>query len=153
MAQDQMTVAMLSHFFVYNPLFGPTEETEQLKLLFHYPSDLPMDHKLKNVGLSEALVNFSRYARPACGVPSLSLFPSNSLCLLRHAAVGRCRTFSPDRPCEVVHTVKRRMVFYNPEPNYWMVMVRDLAEADRAALFVVLTNLYAFFSRNWHVVH
>ena len=63
-APDQLTVAMLSHFFVYNPLFGPTDETEQQKLLFHYPGDLPMDHKLKNVGLSEALVNFTRCAPP-----------------------------------------------------------------------------------------
>jgi len=68
MSHDQMTVAMLSHFFVYNPLFGPTDETEQLKLLFHYPSDVPMDNKLKNVGLSEALVNFTRFAHALLAV-------------------------------------------------------------------------------------
>jgi hypothetical protein len=57
---DQVAPAMLSHFFVYNPMFGPTDETEQDKLLFYYPADLPMDQKLRNVGLSEALVNFTR---------------------------------------------------------------------------------------------
>ena len=73
---DQLTVAMLSHFFVYNPNFGPTDETEQQKLLFHYPADLPMDSKLKNVGLSEALVNFTRSVHdPILPLLSLSLGP------------------------------------------------------------------------------
>jgi len=54
------TPAMLSTFFVYNPNFGPTDETEQEKLLFYYPSDAPIDHKLRHVGLSEAMVNFTK---------------------------------------------------------------------------------------------
>lgn len=35
--------------------------------------------------------------------------------------------------------MKRRMVFYNPEPNYWMVMVRALAETGRGPLLLVLS--------------
>ena len=58
---DQRKPASLAAFFVYNPLFGPTDETEHEKLLFYYPPDVGLDQKLKYVGLSEALVNFSRY--------------------------------------------------------------------------------------------
>ena len=55
--------AGLSSFFIYNPLYGPTDETEHEKLLFYYPPDTPLDQKLKSVGLSEAMVNFTRYFR------------------------------------------------------------------------------------------
>ena len=138
MAAEQTTVAMLSHFFVFNPLFGPTDETEHQKLLFHYPADLQMDQKLKNVGLSEALVNFTRYSARAPGGPASRGRPRPPDLHAAHALRRRCdasptprSTFSPDRPCEIVHTVKRRMVFFNPEPNYWMVMVRTRAGPGR----------------------
>lgn len=71
--------ATLASFFVYNPLFGPTDETEHEKLLFYYPADVPLDQKLKYVGLSEALVNFSRY-----GSPFLSLVFSTTATALFH---------------------------------------------------------------------
>eukprot|EP01137_Pigoraptor_chileana_P021628 Opistho-2@85591 len=47
------------NFYVYNPDFGTTEETEEEKLLYYYPRDTPIDTKIKHVGLSEALVKFT----------------------------------------------------------------------------------------------
>ncbi|RDD36569.1 Vacuolar fusion protein CCZ1-like protein [Trichoplax sp. H2] len=41
---------------------------------------------------------------------------------LSEAIVHFCGTFAPDRPCEVVQTLKSRQVFYQPEENFWMIM-------------------------------
>lgn len=48
---------------VYSPEFGVTEETEEEKLLYYYPTDTPTDKKLRHVGLCEAMVNFTRCLR------------------------------------------------------------------------------------------
>lgn len=55
---------MLKHFFIYNPTFGRTEETEHEKLLYFYPPDITMDTKMTHVGLSEALVKYSSSFSP-----------------------------------------------------------------------------------------
>eukprot|EP00762_Andalucia_godoyi_P003709 ANDGO_08554.mRNA.1 Vacuolar fusion protein CCZ1 homolog len=81
----------LESFYVYNPSFGNTEETEHEKVLFFHPSTASSNDQQSAIGLSEAFVNFSR-------------------------------TFSPKRPCEIVHTEKRVMAFAEPEPDFWMVM-------------------------------
>lgn len=49
------------------------------------------------------------------------------------------RTFSPTKPCDVVHTLKKRMVFYNPEPNFWIVMV---GLQSFLLFFVKISNLF-----------
>jgi len=46
-------------FFVFNPELGKTEETEHEKILFYYPTDIPINEKQSNVGLSEALIGFA----------------------------------------------------------------------------------------------
>lgn len=33
------------------------------------------------------------------------------------------RNFCPDKPCESLHTQKTRQVFFEAEPNYWMILV------------------------------
>ena len=33
------------------------------------------------------------------------------------------RTFSPDKPCSSLHTQKTRQVFFEAEPDFWMIMV------------------------------
>jgi len=33
------------------------------------------------------------------------------------------RSFSPGQPCDYCHTHKTRQIYYQPEPNFWMVMV------------------------------
>lgn len=40
---------------------GPTEETEKEKLLYFSPNEESIDQKLLKVGLSEALIKFTRY--------------------------------------------------------------------------------------------
>lgn len=65
---------------------------EHLKILYYYPEDEIENRKVRNIGLCEALVNFTR-------------------------------TFRPNHPCEAVHTQKSRQVYFEPEPNIWMVLV------------------------------
>ena len=71
-------------------LFFPPKE--HLKILYYYPEDEVQNRKVRNIGLCEALVNFTK-------------------------------TFRPIHPCEAVHTQKSRQVYFEPEPNIWMVMV------------------------------
>lgn len=78
-------------FFIYNPTLGPKEGTEHQKLLYYRPEEETLNRKVRNIGLCEALVNFTR-------------------------------TFSPDKPCEAVHTQRLRQVFFEPETNIWMVL-------------------------------
>ena len=37
-----------------------------------------------------------------------------------------CRIFSPEEDCEVIESEKRSHVFYQAEPDIWMVLVTDL---------------------------
>jgi hypothetical protein len=55
----------LAAFYVYNPAFGPTEETEHEKILYYYPTDAHLDEQQSNVGLCEAFVNFTRTFQPS----------------------------------------------------------------------------------------
>ncbi|CAH1794456.1 unnamed protein product [Owenia fusiformis] len=80
----------LANFFIFNPTLGPREGEEHKKILLYYPTDVDIDTKIKNIGLCEAIVNFTS-------------------------------TFT-DAPCEVMHTQKRRQVFYQAEKNFWIVM-------------------------------
>uniref|UniRef100_A0A6B2L4G8 CCZ1/INTU/HSP4 first Longin domain-containing protein n=1 Tax=Arcella intermedia TaxID=1963864 RepID=A0A6B2L4G8_9EUKA len=51
----------MTKLFIYNPLkFGLTEETEEEKILFFWPETTPLDTKMNDIGLCEALITFSR---------------------------------------------------------------------------------------------
>mmetsp|Transcript_16376 Transcript_16376/g.42526 ORF Transcript_16376/g.42526 Transcript_16376/m.42526 type:complete len:490 (+) Transcript_16376:199-1668(+) len=51
---------------------------------------------------------------------------------LVEAMIKYSSTFSKDQPCEVVHTKKARMVFYNPEPNFWLSLAVTLPFSQKA---------------------
>ncbi|TNN04069.1 hypothetical protein fugu_001098 [Takifugu bimaculatus] len=91
MQEKQYTPSLLS-FFVYNPTFGPREGEEEKKILFYHPSDVEKNEKIRNVGLCEAIVQFTR-------------------------------TFCPTKPAKSLHTQKNRQFFFEPENNFWIVMV------------------------------
>ena len=56
MSGTATTPVHLKNFFVYNPIFDRSEDTEHEKLLFYHPTDVPFDKKMNYVGLTEALV-------------------------------------------------------------------------------------------------
>ncbi|CAG8511653.1 11493_t:CDS:10 [Dentiscutata heterogama] len=86
----------LNHFAIYNPTFGPTEETQQDQLLYYVAKKtVSMDVKMRQIGLAQGLINFTR-------------------------------AFSPAKACENVHTQKNRMVFHEPEKNYWIYVSIEL---------------------------
>ena len=126
MAASYVKESELVSFFVYNPQLGCKEGTvsrricfeikvtiitlelafaystmpliqEELKILYYCPEDEVINRKVRNIGLCEALVNFTK-------------------------------TFHPDRPCEAVHTDRKRQVFLEPETGVWMVLVRGERE-------------------------
>ncbi|RHZ67255.1 hypothetical protein Glove_302g22 [Diversispora epigaea] len=87
----------LAYFCVYNPNFGPTEETQKDQLLYYVAKKtVPMDVKMRQIGLAQGLIHFTR-------------------------------VFSPLKPCENVHTQKNRLTFYEPEPNYWIHISIELS--------------------------
>lgn len=45
---------------------------------------------------------------------------------IRHLILVSCRIFSPEAPCEVIEAERHSHVFYEAEPDIWMVMVRLL---------------------------
>ncbi|CAG8682148.1 8076_t:CDS:2, partial [Acaulospora morrowiae] len=91
----------LNYFCVYNPTFGPTEETQKDQLLYYTArKTVPMDVKMRQIGLAQGLVNFTR-------------------------------VFSPTKPCENVHTQKNRLMFFEPEPNYWIHISIELGHVKK----------------------
>ena len=54
----------LSSFVVYNSTLGPKEGEEEKKLLYYYPDTETLNARINNVGLCEALVQFTRNLSP-----------------------------------------------------------------------------------------
>ncbi|CAK8696802.1 unnamed protein product [Clavelina lepadiformis] len=57
----------LSSMVVYNSTFGPKEGEEEKKILYYYPENESLYKKINNIGLCEALVQFTMTLSP--GVP------------------------------------------------------------------------------------
>ncbi|KAG0330747.1 Vacuolar fusion protein CCZ1 B [Podila horticola] len=96
-----VTPASLSYFCIYNPDFGPTDETQHEQLLCYIArKTVSIDAKMRNIGLAQGLVNFARI-------------------------------FSPTAPCDNVHSQKNRLVFFEPEPGYWMHLSIELGTIKR----------------------
>ncbi|XP_073071185.1 vacuolar fusion protein CCZ1 homolog isoform X2 [Manis javanica] len=68
--EKQFPPALLS-FFIYNPRFGPREGEEENKILFYYPNEVEKNEKIRNVGLCEAIVQFTRTFSPSKPAKSL----------------------------------------------------------------------------------
>ena len=86
----------LSSFVVFDQRLGSDDETATLdeqadRILYYFPSHLPLGEQLRHVGLLEGFIAFSR---------SLS-----------HQRSG----------CDAVHLCKRRYIFSEPEPDIWVV--------------------------------
>lgn len=39
------------------------------------------------------------------------------------AIITFANTFNPGQPCDYCHTRKTRQIYYQPEPNFWMIMI------------------------------
>ncbi|XP_072916267.1 vacuolar fusion protein CCZ1 homolog isoform X1 [Hemitrygon akajei] len=59
-AQEKQIPPSLLSFFIYNPKLGPKEGEEEKKILFYHPNDVDKNEKIRNVGLCEAIVQFTR---------------------------------------------------------------------------------------------
>ncbi|XP_045240564.2 vacuolar fusion protein CCZ1 homolog B isoform X2 [Macaca fascicularis] len=68
--EKQFPPALLS-FFIYNPRFGPREGEEENKILFYHPNEVEKNEKIRNVGLCEAIVQFTRTFSPSKPAKSL----------------------------------------------------------------------------------
>ncbi|XP_048575967.1 vacuolar fusion protein CCZ1 homolog isoform X2 [Nematostella vectensis] len=52
---------------------------------------------------------------------------------LCEALVKFTETFAPDKPCESLHTQKSRQIFYQPEPDFWMIMTISIPFSEKIA--------------------
>uniref|UniRef100_A0A6I8PNN5 CCZ1 homolog B, vacuolar protein trafficking and biogenesis associated n=1 Tax=Xenopus tropicalis TaxID=8364 RepID=A0A6I8PNN5_XENTR len=69
--QDKRFAPSLLSFFIYNPKFGPREGEEEKKILFYHPNEVEKNEKIRNVGLCEAIVQFTRTFNPTKPAKSL----------------------------------------------------------------------------------
>lgn len=51
--------AGLLNFFIFNSKYGAREGEEEKKIMFYFPEEVDIDTKVKNVGLAEAIVQFT----------------------------------------------------------------------------------------------
>ncbi|EDW93309.1 vacuolar fusion protein CCZ1 homolog [Drosophila yakuba] len=49
----------LRSFYIFNSSFGQVEGEEHKKVLFYHPNDIELNTKMKDVGLSEAIIRFT----------------------------------------------------------------------------------------------
>ncbi|XP_054416156.1 vacuolar fusion protein CCZ1 homolog isoform X2 [Pongo abelii] len=70
-AQEKQFPPSLLSFFIYNPGFGPREGEEENKILFYHPNEVEKNEKIRNVGLCEAIVQFTRTFSPSKPAKSL----------------------------------------------------------------------------------
>ncbi|XP_017004196.2 vacuolar fusion protein CCZ1 homolog [Drosophila takahashii] len=49
----------LRSFYIFNSSFGQIEGEEHKKILFYHPNDIELNTKIKDVGLSEAIIRFT----------------------------------------------------------------------------------------------
>ncbi|XP_025082631.1 vacuolar fusion protein CCZ1 homolog [Pomacea canaliculata] len=49
----------LLNFFIFNSKYGPREGEEEKKIMFYSPEEADIDTKVKNIGLAEAIAQFS----------------------------------------------------------------------------------------------
>ncbi|EGG16583.1 hypothetical protein DFA_09130 [Cavenderia fasciculata] len=87
-----ITDVSLNYFLVYNPKLGLKEGTEHEKILFFHPQ------QNFNIGIQTNIVG------------------------LTEAYVLCTKQFSPDKPCEYIHTMKHSIALLQPEPDIWMVI-------------------------------
>ncbi|KXJ08469.1 Vacuolar fusion protein CCZ1-like [Exaiptasia diaphana] len=50
---------------------------------------------------------------------------------LCEALIKFTETFQPSKPCESLHTQKTRQTFFQPEPEYWMVMSTSVPYSEK----------------------
>lgn len=70
-AQEKQKAPSLLNFFIYNPTFGPKEGEEEKKILFYHPNEVEKNEKIRNVGLCEAIIQFTRTFSPSKPAQSL----------------------------------------------------------------------------------
>ncbi|GJQ77233.1 hypothetical protein Trydic_g14902 [Trypoxylus dichotomus] len=61
----------LSNFFIFNSTYGSNEGEEHKKILYYYPEQDDLDAQIKNIGLVEAIIQFTSTFKPSCPVNSL----------------------------------------------------------------------------------
>ncbi|KAL7017778.1 hypothetical protein ACKWTF_010524 [Chironomus riparius] len=88
------TQISLENFFIFNSSFGPNEGEEEKKILLFHP-EIEKNEKLKNIGYIEALIKFTG---------SFTLEPTSN------------------RDVMTMKTKKFTKFFFEPEPNFWIVM-------------------------------
>ncbi|XP_003745876.2 vacuolar fusion protein CCZ1 homolog [Galendromus occidentalis] len=54
----------LQNFFVFNPTLGRGEDEEDKKLLFYYPPETDSDDQLRDIGIAQGLVSFTKVFSP-----------------------------------------------------------------------------------------
>ncbi|XP_057320493.1 vacuolar fusion protein CCZ1 homolog [Microplitis mediator] len=82
----------LDHFYVFNGNYSKREGDEEKKIFYYYPEKIDIDTKIRNVGLSEAIIKFTE-------------------------------SFNPGQTCDYCNNHKTRQIYYQPEPDFWMIMI------------------------------
>lgn len=69
---SENTELTLNNFFIYNDTYGHKEGEEDQKIMYFYPMRTSLDVKMRNVGLSEAIIKFMDNFNPSQPCESLN---------------------------------------------------------------------------------
>ena len=119
----------LSSFVVYNATLGPKEGEEEKKLLYYFPETETLHRKLNNVGLCEALVQFTRTMSP--GEACDSLHTQNQHYLFYEPEEDFWMVFSLANPVYVNSIGKRETKEYAINDAVYHPILKDIYKRFR----------------------
>jgi len=133
MSSTISTPSTLHAFLIFNPTLGE-EATEARKILFFHDNranaGVENEESLstgatQRRGSSTASIDGSSIHRPSASSSpsSIDINYAKDLCGIAEGLIAFSRDFSPSALADSVHCDERRYAFYQPEPDYWMVLV------------------------------
>jgi len=106
--------AQLAFLTIYNPTLGPTDETVDDQIVYHYASKSSrtrQDIQASQSRTEEQLLQEERNER----LRQVGL---------AQGMVGFARAFSNDEPVDYIESEKARSLIHEIEPGWWMLAVR-----------------------------
>jgi len=127
-----MNPASLKYFFIFNPTLGPKEGQEHEQILFFHPSSINISEKNNNVGLSEALIQFTRTFSPDVACESV------------HREKHTCAFYNPEPDIWVVMMVRNPTISKAGKDGKVVYQYLE-DETDDCVLQTVVRQVYKMF--------
>jgi len=122
----------LLKFFIFNPEFGKTDDDEDEKIIFFWPTDTEKDEMMNDIGLCEALITFSsEFAQ----VPPTSCRTERTLYMF----------LQPEKNWWIIMVLQNPMIRTAPQGGGPVTLTYKPEDLDEKALLTHVRRIYVQF--------